>query len=140
MDNCYTGTMLLRAAEDEALKGFELRDGFGADEIDFPLDKPLAVFECEVPDRLGFLLGYDDGLFGCENIIISVFTDDTLGGAYCETKAREICEAMLRLDREKMITGVRAEKYTYDRIKSAYKVMMRFFLRECIGTAEEAVV
>ena len=99
MDNCYTGTMLLRAAEDEALKGFELRDGFGADEIDFPLNKPLA-----------------------------------------ENKAREICEAMLRLDREKMITGVRAEKYTYDRIKSAYKVMMRFFLRECIGTAEEAVV
>lgn len=139
MNGCDTDVMFQRAENAEAFQNFRVLKQFGAEKALFPLPKPTVIFACEWPEELHFLLGYEDGVWGRELMIVSVLSDERMGGGFCEECARQVCEAVLSLDAEKLITGVRVDKLMYDRVNAAYKVMMRFSLRERCQ-CEEAVV
>ncbi len=130
MSSLFIDKMMAAVKQCSELKDLRLVKAFGGGEVPYPIDKPMACF-CEgTADKMDFLLGYDEGLFGGESMVVYVLTDECLGGAYCEECAKKLCNALLELDGDRMITAVSAEKYMYDKVNFAYKVIMRFSLRE----------
>ena len=61
---------------------------------------------------------------------VRVMTDEQTGGAFCEGCAEQICKAVLQADLTGQIVSVCVEKCMYDKTAFAYKVIMRFTLRE----------
>lgn len=99
-------------------------------EISYPVKKPLVCVGQEEHDRLGYLLGSEDCIFGSEKLTVSVAADGMAGGAFCESLARRVCSALLDADCGREIISVSVEKCMYDRSLFAYKVIMGFTLRE----------
>ncbi len=98
--------------------------------VPFPVARPIICFALEAADRLDYFLGYDEVLFGSEKLKVSVLCEEKKGGSFCETLAKKVCQALLLADTEKNITSVAVEKCMYDKANFAYKVIMRFSLRE----------
>ena len=126
----YAEIMLGLLKQKDELSGFDIIRSEEYRELGYPVERPLAVIGGEAEKELGCLLGCDDGLFGGEMLDVSVMTDEEHGGAYCVEKAKQICRALLACDRGRMIVSVCAEKCMYDSAAFAYKVIMRFTLRE----------
>ena len=99
-------------------------------ELSYPVKGPLVVIGSEEEKELGYLLGCDEGIFGGETLTVSVMTDEEQGGAFCGETAKRVCAALLACDSGRMIVSVCVEKPMYDKSAFAYKVMMRFTLRE----------
>lgn len=135
MSEDFISEMMRKLALLEEMNGFDLVKADGGREIPFPIKRPIVCFGKEATDKMSFLLGYDDGLFGSEKMTVSVYTDEKTGGAFCEESAKEVCRALLELDETKMITSVCVEKCMYDKTDFAYKVVMRFSLRELVRYA-----
>ncbi len=132
MDEDFISEMMERLGLVEDMDGFDLVRADAGREIPFPIKRPIVCFERETSDKLNYLLGYDEGVFGGEKMAVSVLCDEKYGGAFCEEKAKDVCRALLDLDETKMITSVCVEKCMYDRANFAYKVVMRFSLRELL--------
>ena len=109
MMNKFVDRLLEAAKQCSELKDFRLVRAFGGSEIPYPIDKPLACFGEGMADKMDFLLGYDEGLFSGENMVVSVLTDESHGGAYCEECAKKLCTVILELDRSRMIMAVGVE-------------------------------
>lgn len=130
MDEDFVSEMMEKLTLDEDMSGFDIIRANCGMKIPFPIKRPVVCFDTEPADKLSCLLGYDEGLLGEEKMVVSVLCDEKLGGAFCEEKAKDVCRALLDLDDTKMITSVCVEKCMYDRTDFAYKVVMRFSLRE----------
>ncbi len=130
MNNDIVEIMTERLCKCEELRDFRVIRADCFTQVGYPVDKPSAVIGREEEDGLGYLLGCEDSLFGGEKLSVSVMTDEKHGGAFCEEKAKAVCRAMLDNDPDKMIVSVCVEKCMYDKTCFAYKVIMRFTLRE----------
>lgn len=126
----YAEIMLERLSRSSELSGIEFLRTDEFRELGYPVKKPIAVIGKESENDLGCLLGCDDGLFGSEKLNVTVMTDETHGGAFCADLARKICGVILNCDEERLIVSVCVEKCMYDKTAFAYKVIMRFTLRE----------
>ena len=114
----------------EELNGFEIIKADEYRELGYPVKRPLVVIGREDERELGCLLGSDEGLFGGERLTVSVMTDEERGGAFCGEQAKRVCRELLAGDSDRMIVSVCVEKCMYDKAAFAYKVIMRFSLRE----------
>lgn len=130
MNEEYAGSIADALAEDSSLEGMRIVRAFSGEMTDQPINMPLVSVGLESADRYGFLLGYDNDLFGSEKIVISVMSDEKYGGEYCTEAARKVCRAVLSADADKLICSVCVDKLMYDKQTFAYKVVMRFTLAE----------
>ncbi len=130
MDKSFLQKMTEAVQAEESLSECRCIKANAGDAIPFPVTKTLVCFGMEEADRLDFFLGYDEGLFGAKKLCVSVLCDEKRGGEACEAAAKKVCQTILTADSDRMITSVSAEKCMYDKINFAYKVIMRFALRE----------
>ncbi len=126
----FSEKLLALLKADRRFEGCRFIRSDRAMEVAYPLKAPLVCVGREEFDRLGFLIGSEDCLFGSEKLTVSVATDEKLGGAYCEELARGICRGILEADSGRDIIAVSVEKCMYDRSLFAYKVIMGFTLSE----------
>lgn len=101
-----------------------------AEALPFPVKRPIICFGLEKADRMDYFLGYDEVMLGTEKLRVSLLCEQQLGGAYCEQLAQQVCQWLLQADTAKQITSVSVEKCMYDKVNFAYKVIMRFTMRE----------
>ena len=102
-------------------------------ELPYPVEAPLICFCREGTDRMSFLLGSEDDFFGSEKLRVTVITPEKQGGGHCEETALLLCRALLNNDAGRNICSVGVEGCRYDKTIFAYKVVMRFTLREHTG-------
>ncbi|MBQ9461757.1 MAG: hypothetical protein IJU51_07590 [Clostridia bacterium] len=126
----FSERILQALGEDENLSGCRIIRAYSPAKVGYPLKEPVICVSREECDRIGFLLGSEDCIFGSEKLTVSVASDESKGGAFCEELARSVCRAVLEHDGGREIVSVSVEKCMYDRSLFAYKVIMGFTLRE----------
>ena len=99
-------------------------------EIPYPIGRTIVCCSLDKADRMDYLLGYDECICEGEKLCVSVLAGAHFGGDLCEQTAQAVCRTILNADTEKEIVSVCVEKCMYDKINDAYKVIMRFSLRE----------
>ncbi|GEM_PF-5582459 len=131
-------TETLRLAEE--LSGCDVVQAGESRELPFPMSTPRITVGLEEADRLDYFLGYDECLVSGEKLYVSVMCDEQSGSMHCEAMAKQVCRIVLDADLNRNITSVSVEKCMYDKANFAYKVIMRFVLREQVfSVAEEAL-
>lgn len=130
MTSDFTDEIISALKSNRELDDFEIVKSFNGVEIGYPIQKPIVCIGVEKTEKMSFLLGYDNELAGSEKIIVSVSADEKKGGDFVEQCAKKICSAVLNEDVSKLISSVSVEKFMYDKVNFAYKVVMRFTLRE----------
>lgn len=126
----FSESIIQALKADESFGGCVILRADSSAETGYPVKSPLICVGREECDRIGFLLGSEDCIFGSEKLRVSVINDGSKGGAFCEELARRVCRAVLEHDSGRMIVSVSVEKCMYDRALFAYKVIMGFTLRE----------
>ena len=130
MNERYADSIAEALKRNTELDGMRIVKAFSGEAVGQPVDAPLVSVGLERADRYGFLLGYDNDMFGSEKIVVSVLSDEGQGGEYCTDAAEKVCRAVLGSDEDKLICSVSADKLMYDKQNFAYKVVMRFTLAE----------
>ena len=114
----------------DGLKELRVIKAYEGGRLPFPVTKPVVCLSLEKADRMDFLLGYDECVYGEEKLCVSVLCDESIGAANCESISKEVCKTILDADKKKIITSICVEKCMYDKTNFAYKVIMRLSLRE----------
>lgn len=130
MTSDFADEIITELKNNSELDNFEIVKSYDSGEISYPIEKPLVCIGVEKTEKLSFLLGYDNEITGSERIIVSVSVDEKKGGSFAEKCAAKICSAVLDADVGKLISTVSIEKFMYDKLNFAYKVIMRFSLGE----------
>ena len=119
-----------RAKNDSAFADCRVVKAYENTAIKYPVKKPYVTFSTEYSKTDTVLIGVKNCEIMSESMLVTVTVDESKGGSFCEEKAKDICIAIMRLDGEKMISSVSVEKCTYDKKLFAYRIDMKFGLRE----------
>ena len=87
MNERYADSIAEALKRNTELDGMRIVKAFSGEAVGQPVDAPLVSVGLERADRYGFLLGYDNDMFGSEKIVVSVLSDEGQGGEYCTDAA-----------------------------------------------------
>lgn len=137
MTNSFIDEIYESARHCDALSEFCIIKAYSFTEVTFPVRKPVVSFGSEKTDRMNFLIGADLLESGTERLSVSVLTDEKSGADYCQECSEIVCTQILKLDTDKMIVSVSADRCTFDSNLLAYRIYMSFGLRETAEILEE---
>ena len=123
----YAWDLAERAMKSSGLEEYDIVQEGDVKTLEFPLGKITVVFSVMQEDG-EFLLGSDDPLFG-EKLELRVLCAEKTGESGCMQAAKKLCMELIRLDYEKMITGISRQNSRFDENFCCYEAVVRLDIR-----------